>query len=64
MGNVSLVEGKFDRGVYLSGNDEWIELYRHPELDITGKALTLSMWIKPEPWNGFGSLLTKGRKQF
>lgn len=64
MGNTSLVEGKFGKGIYLSGNDEWLELYRDPELDITGKALTLSLWIKPEAWNGFGPLLTKGRKQF
>lgn len=64
MGNASLTEGRFGEGIYLSGNDEWIEIYRDSELDITGKALTLSMWIKPESWNGFGPLLTKGRKQF
>lgn len=64
MGQASLTDAKFGKGIYLSGNDEWIELYRDPELDITGKALTLSLWIKPEPWNGFGPLLTKGRKQF
>lgn len=64
MGHASLAEGKFGKGIYLSGNDEWIELYRDPKLDITGKALTLSMWIKPERWNGFGPLLTKGRMQF
>lgn len=64
MGNAVLKEGQFGKGIYLSGNDEWVELYRDPELDITGKLLTLSIWIKPEYWNGSGAILTKGQKQF
>ncbi len=59
-----LVSGKFGNGIELSGRDEWIDVYRHPALDITGKQLTLSTWIFPRKWLGNNAILTKGSFQF
>jgi beta-galactosidase len=39
-------------------------MYRDPKLDITGKALTLSFWVKPRQWNGNGTFVSKGFYQF
>ncbi|RLD70962.1 MAG: glycoside hydrolase family 2 [Bacteroidetes bacterium] len=59
-----LVEGHQGQALYLSGHDDWLEVSRDPALDITGKKLTLSFWVKPEVFNGNGSFLTKGDYQF
>ncbi len=64
MGKTELVAGKFGQAVQLTGTDTWVELYRDPKLDISGKALTVSFWIKPREWNGNGTLLSKGFYQF
>ena len=59
-----LVEGKFGKSVYLSGQDDWVEVYRHPALDISKDNLTLSFWVKPEKYNGNAYFLTKGDYQY
>ena len=59
-----LVEGHEGQALYLSGHDDWLEVYRDPTLDITGTELTLSLWVKPENFNGNGSFLTKGDYQY
>ena len=59
-----LVEGKFGKAIALSGHDQWIDVYRDPSLDITGKQLTLSLWVFPRKWNGNGQMITKGSYQF
>ena len=59
-----LVEGKFGKAIELSGRDQWIDVYRHPALDITGKELTLSVWVYPRKWLGYNALLTKGNYQY
>lgn len=64
MGNISAIPGRQGKAVSLSGNDEWIEFYRDPKLDITGKELSLSIWLKPSSWNGGKSILTKGANQY
>jgi beta-galactosidase len=64
MGNVQLVNGRFGKAAALSGQDEWIEMYRHPALDITGDLLTLSLWLYPRRWNGYNPLITKGNHQY
>lgn len=64
MGKTELVPGKAGKAVRLTGTDTWIELYRDPKTDITGKALTLSFWVKPGEWNGNGTFLSKGYFQF
>ncbi len=63
-GRGTLVEGKFGKAVALTGHDQWIDVYRDPALDITGKELTLSLWIYPRKWNGNGQMITKGSYQF
>ena len=64
MGKTQLVPGKFGQAVQLTGTDTWVELYRDPKLDISGKALTVSFWVKPREWNGNGTFLSKGFYQF
>ncbi|MEI7422601.1 MAG: glycoside hydrolase family 2 TIM barrel-domain containing protein [Prolixibacteraceae bacterium] len=59
-----LEDGKFGKGIGLSGHDQWIDAYRDPSLDITGKELTLSLWVFPRKWNGNGQMITKGSFQF
>ncbi len=62
LGRARLVTGRFGNGVYLSGHDEWVELYRRPELDDEHQELTIDLWVYPYPWNGHGWLLNKGEK--
>ena len=64
MGKTEHVAGKYGQAVQLTGTDTWVELYRDPKLDITGKALTLSFWVKPREWDGNGTFLSKGFYQF
>lgn len=64
IGRAKLVDGKFGKALSLSGHDEFVEIYRDPALDITGKQLTLSCWLRPGKWNGNGSFITKGKYQF
>jgi len=64
MNKAKLVPGEFGKALYLSGNDDWLEVYRDPSLDFTGKELTLSFYVKPEAYNGTASFLTKGDYQF
>lgn len=64
MGKTELVPGKFGKAVQLTGTDTWVEFYRDPKLDISGKAITVSFWVKPREWNGNGTLLSKGFFQF
>ncbi|NJK98396.1 MAG: hypothetical protein HC905_28890 [Bacteroidales bacterium] len=59
-----MVPAKFGNGIKLSGRDEWIDVYRHPILDITGNQITLSAWILPEKWLGNNAIITKGAYQF
>lgn len=64
MGKTELVAGKSGQAVQLTGTDTWVELYRDPKLDISGKALTVSFWVKPRQWNGNGTFISKGFYQF
>jgi beta-galactosidase len=63
-GRGQLAEGKFGKAVELNGHDQWVDVYRDPSLDITGKALTLSLWVLPHEWTGDNPLLTKGYYQY
>ncbi|MCK4989171.1 MAG: glycoside hydrolase family 2, partial [Bacteroidales bacterium] len=64
MNKAHLVSGESGQALYLSGNDDWLEVARDPALDITGEALTLSFRVKPEAYNGNADFLTKGDYQF
>lgn len=64
MGSASLTEGKEGKAVLLSGNDEWIELYRDPSLDITGKGITIEAWVNPTGFIHGNPFITKGDHQY
>ncbi len=64
MNKAKLVEGETGGALYLSGNDDWLEIARDPALDISGEALTISFLVKPETFNGNAAFLTKGDYQF
>jgi beta-galactosidase len=64
MNRAHLVHGNHGQALYLSGHDDWLEVYRDPSLDISGEVLTLSFWVKPEAYNGNAAFLTKGDYQF
>jgi beta-galactosidase len=64
MAGASLVNGRFGNAVALSGFDEWVEVHRHPATDLVAGQLTVALWVHPRPWNGNGSFLTKGSRQF
>ena len=63
-GRAIFADGKFGKSIELNGHDQWIETYQDPALDITGNKLTLSFWVRPNPWNGNGTFLVKGDYQF
>jgi beta-galactosidase len=64
MNRAHLVEGESGQALYLSGHDDWLEIYRDPSLDIEGEQLTISFHVKPEVFNGNAAFLTKGDYQF
>ncbi len=64
MGGATLSKGESGKALDLSGHDDWVEIYKDPSLDITGKALTLSAWVYPRPWKGKSPIITKGRDQY
>ncbi|MQA87630.1 MAG: DUF4981 domain-containing protein [Streptosporangiales bacterium] len=53
------------RALFLSGLDDWVEVYRDPRLDITDNTLTLDAWVKPdeEPVGDF-SIVSKGDRGY
>ncbi|WP_261131973.1 glycoside hydrolase family 2 TIM barrel-domain containing protein [Bacillus sp. Marseille-Q3570] len=44
--------------------DGYVTLPNESALDITGKALTLEAWVKPEPTNGHSPFIAKGDTQY
>ena len=64
MNKALLKEGKFGHALYLSGHDDWLEVYRDKALDISDDQLTLSFWVKPEKFNGDAYFITKGNYQY
>lgn len=64
MNKAHLVQGENGFALYLSGHDDWLEIYRDPALDVTGHSLSLSFYVRPEPYNGNAAYLTKGDYQY
>ncbi len=64
MNKALLKDGKFGKALYLSGHDDWLEVYRDPALDISNDKITLSFWVKPEEYNGDAYFITKGDYQY
>lgn len=59
---------KVENGVlHLSGHDEWVEVYRSRNVELNGKALTISFDVKPGKLSGThegAAYITKGNTQF
>ncbi|MEV6397440.1 glycoside hydrolase family 2 TIM barrel-domain containing protein [Streptomyces sp. NPDC051907] len=60
-GRPTTVPGQRGKALYLSGLDDFVEVYRDPSLDLTGRALTLDAQVKPaEGWTGDFTVISKG----
>lgn len=64
MGRPNFVEGKNGRGLEFSGHDDWVEFYRCPGLDITGKEITIAFCVKPMKISQPNEFITKGKFQY
>ena len=65
MGNAKIVKDGNSRTLDLNGQDKWVEIYRHDNLEISGDRLTLTFRVFPRKLSSdCGSYLTKGSFQF
>jgi len=65
MGRATLVKEGADNVLDLNGHDQWVEVYRQDNTEITGDKLTLTFRIFPRKLSSdCGSYLTKGSYQF
>ncbi len=65
MGNARLVKENKGNVLDLNGHDQWIEVYRQSNVEITGDQLTLTCDVYPRKLiSSCGSFITKGSYQF
>jgi len=65
MGNAKLVNGLNGKALDLNGHDQWVEIYRQANLEISTDQLTLTCEVFPRQLvSSSGSFLTKGSNQF
>lgn len=65
MGNARLVKDGAGKVLDLNGHDQWIEVYRQPNVEIVGDQLTLTCDVYPRKLiSSCGSFITKGSYQF
>ena len=65
MGNAHLVKDKKNTVLDLNGHDQWVEIYRSDNVELTGNALTLTCKVYPRKLiSSCGSFITKGNYQF
>lgn len=65
MGNAMLVKDKKNTVLDLNGHDQWVEIYRSDNVELTGNALTLTFKAYPRKLiSSCGSFITKGNYQF
>ena len=65
MGNARLVKGPSGNALDLNKQDQWVQVYRADEVEISGNKLTLTLDIMPRYYNANGGyLITKGDNQF
>jgi len=65
MGNASIVKEKENGVLDLNGHDQWLEIYRKDNVEITNNELTLSFQVFPRALvSSCGSFITKGNNQF
>lgn len=61
MGRPVFTKGKNGKGLAFSGHDDWVEFYRDPSLDITGKELSIGFWVKPFEIPQPNTFIAKGK---
>ncbi|MES4907487.1 MULTISPECIES: glycoside hydrolase family 2 TIM barrel-domain containing protein [unclassified Streptomyces] len=60
-GKPRVVAGRSGKALYLSGLDDFVEVYRDPRLDLTGTSVTLDAQVEPaEEWTGDFTIVSKG----
>jgi beta-galactosidase len=65
MGRAKLVPGITGKAIDLNGHDQWVEVYRDGNLEISGNQLTLRLNVFPRSLSSSaGTLITKGNWQF
>lgn len=65
MGNARLVKGAHGKALDLNGHDQWVEIYRQSNVEITSDQLTLTCEVYPRKLvSSCGSFITKGSFQF
>lgn len=65
MGNARLVKEKKNTVLDLNGHDQWAEVYRSNNVELTGDELTLTCKVYPRKLvSSCGSFITKGNYQF
>lgn len=65
MGNAKLVTGRTGKAIDLGPADQWVQVYRDDNVEISGDRLTLTLDIKPGHFSRSGGyMITKGNRQF
>ena len=65
MGNAQLIKDKKNTILDLNGHDQWVEIYRSENVELSGDALTLTFKAYPRKLiSSCGSFITKGNYQF
>ncbi|WP_277466424.1 glycoside hydrolase family 2 TIM barrel-domain containing protein [Parabacteroides sp. PF5-6] len=65
MGNARLVKEGKEKVLDLNGHDQWVEVYRQANTEITTEQLTLTCHVYPRKLvSSCGSFITKGSYQF
>ncbi|MCQ2056736.1 MAG: DUF4981 domain-containing protein [Bacteroidaceae bacterium] len=65
MGNAGLVKGRTGKAIDLHRMEQWVQVYRADNVEISGDKLTLTLDICPRSYNKYGGyMITKGSNQF
>ena len=65
MGRAKLVKGKTGKAIDLNRMEQWVQVYRADNVEISGDRLTLTLDIYPRSYNKYGGyMITKGSNQF
>ncbi len=65
MGNARLVKGIHGKALDLNGHDQWAQVYRQANVEVTSGQLTLTCEVYPRKLvSSCGSFITKGNNQF
>ena len=65
MGRARLVKGRTGKAIDLNRMEQWVQVYRADNVEISGDQLTLTLDIYPRSYNKYGGyMITKGSNQF